>query len=163
MSIAPPDEAPETTEGGNGKRRRVRVAAAVVLFLPLLFGVVKMPEWIHDRQMDALADRFLSYPPPLETGIDSTDFHGSVAAYGMKDMCTFRLRFDLNTELPAEEIARYYETANIAPSDGGSGSLEIRVWTPPRSPSSSDASRRVPVIVEIQDRDHGSLWDLRCM
>ncbi|WP_433418342.1 hypothetical protein ACQP1V_02220 [Microtetraspora malaysiensis] len=76
---------------------------------------------------------------------------------------TGRLRFDLNTELSVEEIARYYETANIAPNDGGSGNLEIRVWTTPQSPSSSDASGRIPVIVEIQDRDHGSLWDLRCM
>ncbi|WP_344056698.1 hypothetical protein [Microbispora corallina] len=154
------DAVPESATRG---RRRWGRAVAVVLVLPLLYAFAKMPEWIHNRQMDDLAGRILSYPPPPSTGFASEEFSASFAAYGMKDTCTYRLRFDMTTKLSADEITHYYETAAITPVAGGEESFAVKVWTLPQTPASLDMSGQQQVIVEIQDRDLGSLWDFRCM
>ncbi|WP_030455316.1 hypothetical protein [Herbidospora cretacea] len=55
---------------------------------------------------------------------------------GFKDMCGYRVRFDLHTSLSAEEVLKHYEAAKIEsvagsastqPSDDGGG-WDPRYW-----------------------------------
>ncbi|RCG31710.1 hypothetical protein DQ384_09200 [Sphaerisporangium album] len=137
---------------------------AIAVPILLLCAVYQIPQWIHDHQMDGLAGRFLTYPPPPETHVNEDEVDGSVGVEeGQKDLCRYRLRFAVETKLSADEVRDYYKKAKIAAVGGdGHGTLEVRVWTSSDVPPSSDTFGRRPMIVEVQDRGHGQGWDIRC-
>ncbi|MEU4410648.1 hypothetical protein AB0F88_39605 [Streptosporangium sp. NPDC023963] len=130
----------------------------------LFLAVLWIPRWIHDHRLDGLADRFLNHPPPPQTEVHTGEVDGSVGVEGRnKDLCRYRLRFTVETELSEDEVRAYYKKAKITPIEGdGRGILEVSVWTSPDRPPSLDTFGRQPMIVELQDGGHGQGWDVRC-
>ncbi|GLX96567.1 hypothetical protein [Herbidospora sp. NBRC 101105] len=130
-----------------------------IVFTPilLLHALIMAPTWIHDYELADFTDRVLSHPLPPGADFGEYEAQGVVTpGAGLKDLCGYRVRFDLDTYLSAEEVLKYYEAAKIG------ALLEINVWTlsQPAEPEYGDRSR---MIVEIQDNGHdGGGWDLRC-
>ncbi|GAA4192829.1 hypothetical protein GCM10022252_34860 [Streptosporangium oxazolinicum] len=89
------------------------------------------PQWIHNRQLDGLANRFLSYPLPPETRFSDDEVQASVALRGNSNHCDYRLRFNLGTKLSPDEVARHYKAAQIGIEGGG---ISVVVWTPSEPP-----------------------------
>lgn len=111
------------------------------------------PVWIHDQHLNALAEEFLHHPLPPNTEFADEEVQASVALRGNSNHCDYRLRFNLATTLPVDEIVRHY--ADIGP---------VVVWT-----SSEKLSYPLPpgddqrlIIVEIQHYYQDPSWDLRC-
>jgi len=122
-----------------------------------------LPQWGNNRRLDALAERFLAYPPPPGTVIDS-EVDGSIGVEGReKDLCRFRLRFTVETTLTAAALRDYYKKAEIPPADDdGRGLVDVFVWTTSDPAPTWETSGQRPMIVEIQSRGHDSGGDLRC-
>ncbi|WP_143022454.1 hypothetical protein [Nonomuraea maritima] len=147
----------------NGRRRWYRLTLFVVAPLLLLYVVAMAPAWVHDHHLDNLANRVLAYPLPPGTDFGTYEPQAAVMpGGGHKDMCGYRVRFDLDTYMTAEQILKRYQDANIEPVDGDRP-LEIRVWTLSQSSSSWTDDDRQKIIVEVQDNGHdGGGWDIRC-
>lgn len=165
MSMMSLDELQATQpSGASPAKRRWRWLAAIAV--PFLLGIAlfEIPQWIHNHRLDSLADRVLEYPPPPETEIYEGEVDGSVGVEGLeKDLCRYRLRFTVETKLSVAAVRDYYKKAEIAPTDDdGRGFLEVFVWTSSDRPPSLNTFGRQPMIVEIQDRGHGSGGDIRC-
>ncbi|MGW0807214.1 hypothetical protein [Nonomuraea sp. NPDC002799] len=142
----------------SGKRRWLRLAAVAAPFL-LLAALIMVPQWMHDRELNGLADRFLSYPLPPETAFSDDEVQMSVVLRGNSNHCDYRLRFNLRTKLSGSEVLRHYETANI----GIEGApLSVTVWTPSEDPPFPLLFDDQPIIIELQDNLHEPGWDLRC-
>lgn len=147
------------------KRRWGRLALIAATPIPLLYVVAMAPAWLHDRQLDGLADRVLAYPLP--PGTDFGDYEPQAVVMpggGYKDMCGYRVRFDLHTYMSAEAVLKYYQAAKVKGVEGDRP-FDITVWTPSQttpSPWGDDGRRRI--IVEMQDNGHagGVGWDIRC-
>ncbi|WP_182904513.1 hypothetical protein [Microbispora sp. H13382] len=132
---------------------------AAVLLLPviaLLLAVV-IPIWVHNGKLNDFTQRFYDYPLPPMTRVEDSA-QGSVALRGNGNHCDYLVRFALSTELSEEEIARYYEQANIPGVDGGHA--YVRIYFPKRL-SRFDGGWPVDFIIEILDST-GPGWDIRC-
>jgi hypothetical protein len=130
----------------------------MVALLPVigLFLLFQVPMWVNDTKLDALIDRFESYPrPPKTYGVDGAE--GSIALRGNGNHCDYQVRLTLSTELSVGELTDYYDRADIAGVEGGQPS--VTVWA--RPPSKHVASSSRTMIVELNDST-GAGWDLRC-
>ncbi|MFB9877540.1 hypothetical protein ACFFMN_06325 [Planobispora siamensis] len=117
------------------------------------------PAWVHDRHLNGLADRFLNHPLPPETAFADDEVQSSVAVRGNGNHCDYRLRFNLSTGLSADEVVKYYESAELGINGTG---VSVTVWTPSDTPPFPLTLGDRLIIVEVQDVLHDSGWDLRC-
>ncbi|MCC5576547.1 hypothetical protein IMZ11_12995 [Microtetraspora sp. AC03309] len=160
MATVPQENAQGVRPPATTAKRRLGCLAAIVMPFLLLFVLISMPQWLHNRELDGLADRFQSYPLPPDTEFSDQEVQMSVALRGNSNHCDYRLRFNLQTKLPVSEVVRHYGAAKIGIEGGW---VEIIGWTPSKTPSFPLAfDQRQPIIVEIQDNLHDPSWDFRC-
>ncbi|SNT34920.1 hypothetical protein SAMN05216276_10366 [Streptosporangium subroseum] len=138
--------------------RRAGCGCLVVALLPVigLFLLFMVPIWVNDAKLNALIDRFESYPQPPKTYGTESGAEGSIALRGNGNHCDYRVRLTLSTELSVDELTDYYDRADIAGVDAGQPS--VTVWT---QPSELGASGIRMVIVELNDGTDAGL-DIRC-
>ncbi|MER5627036.1 hypothetical protein ABT061_39000 [Streptosporangium sp. NPDC002544] len=145
-------------------RKRRWIRCAVIVFVPflLLYVLAMAPAWIHNHQLDGLADRFLSHPLPPETDFYDDEIQGSIAIRpgSNSNHCDYRLRFNLETELSVDEVVRYYRSAKIPGIDGNE--VDVIAWTSPDMQPHPDNFNQLSIILEVQDYGHGADWDTRC-
>ncbi|WP_184755182.1 hypothetical protein [Streptosporangium album] len=131
----------------------------MVALLPVigLFLLFKVPMWVNDAKLDALIDRFESYPRPPKTYGADGGAEGSIALRGNGNHCDYRVRLTLNTELSVSDLTDYYDRADIAGVEAGRPSFTV--WA--RQPSKHVAYSSHTVIVELNDSADAGL-DIRC-
>ncbi|OUC91509.1 hypothetical protein [Streptosporangium minutum] len=131
----------------------------MVALLPVigLFLLFKVPMWVNDAKLDALIDRFESYPRPPRTYGTEGGAEGSIALRDNGNHCDYRVRLTLSTELSVGELTDYSDRADIAGVEGGRPSFTVR----PRPPSKHVAYSSRTMIVELDDSTGAGL-DLRC-
>jgi hypothetical protein len=166
VATASPDDLQDEARYSLSSQQRRWVRRMAILSAPilLLYAVIMAPAWFHDYSLSSLTDRVLSHPLPPGTDFGDYEMQGLVTpGGGYKDMCGYRVRFDLHTNMSAEETLKYYQAAKIEPVEGNRP-LEINVWTLSQSSaSSSHDGGRLRIIVEVQDNGHdGGGWDIRC-
>jgi hypothetical protein len=123
-------------------------------------GLLYGPQWVHNRQLDALVDRVLGQSLPEGTRLADDEVQASVALRTNGNECDYRVRFNLQTDLSQAEVVKYYESAKIVGIDGGG--LQIIVWSPSITPPYPLNFARNSMIVEVQDNGHDPSWDWRC-
>ncbi|MFI6497822.1 hypothetical protein [Nonomuraea typhae] len=135
--------------------RRLRGLVIVVVPVVLLWALVMTPMWIHDRHLGALADQVRSHPLPHGTRFADDEVQASVEVRGNGNYCDYRLRFNLSSTLPAQQVADHYKAAGVGPA--------VVVWTPsepPPLPLVFGDDRLLILEVQVTMQEPG--WDLRC-
>ncbi|MCT9930729.1 hypothetical protein N5079_10925 [Planotetraspora sp. A-T 1434] len=156
----PSDDLPRLPSSPRNAVKGCLIALVIALALPVLglFLLVKIPMWADDGRLDDFTDRFYAYPLPPSTEFADYDAEGSVELRSNGDHCDYLVRFSLTTQLPEEEITKYYKQADIPGVDGERA--QVTVYFPKYS-SRFDNGWPTSFIVEIFDStDPG--WDIRC-
>lgn len=133
------------------------VALLPLIGLALLVLLFKIPMWVNDGKLADMISRFEDHPLPPKTDWSDYGGEGSIALRGNGNHCDYRARFTLTTNLTIDELAAYYNQANIAGIEGGRSA--ITMWV--RHPSEGAAYRSRIVIVELNSSTDAGM-DIRC-